>query len=134
VRLKRVALAAGIALAAINVWTGAPLAALWIGSRVQGDSGGASMTAVLVVIVVLALLVAGLVALVARLGAAYDEAGGRRRARRTTPWLKPMAPEREDAAARRAAIGAVDRILVVTVVLAVLAFEAWFFLLSGSPI
>jgi hypothetical protein len=124
-RAKPVLLAAGIALASVNVWTGAPLAALWIGSRVQGDQAGASMAAVAAVIAVLAVLA---------IGAAYDAATGRTRARRTTTWLKPMAPERRDVRARRQEIGAVERILVATVVLAVLALEAWFFLFSGSPI
>lgn len=133
-RAKPVLLAAAIALASVNVWTGAPLAALWVGSRVQGGQAGASMAAVAAVIAVLAVLAIGLIVLIARLGAAYDEATGRTRARRTTAWLKPMAPERHDVRARRQEIGAVERILVATVVLAVLALEAWFFLFSGSPI
>ncbi|HME90478.1 MAG TPA: hypothetical protein VKE49_03590, partial [Myxococcaceae bacterium] len=53
--LKRVALAAATALVTINIWTGAPLLALWVGSRVVGKTV-LSMRAVLVVVVVLALL------------------------------------------------------------------------------
>ena len=37
-RLKRVAMAAATALVAINIWTGAPLLALWVGSRVVGKT------------------------------------------------------------------------------------------------
>lgn len=33
-----------------------------------------------------------------------------------------------------AAVGAPERVLVVSVVLAVLAFEVWFFFLSGSSL
>ena len=44
-----------MALAAVNLFTGAPLFAVWVGSRVQGDSGGLTMTAVFVVILVMAL-------------------------------------------------------------------------------
>src|SRR3712207_3007739 len=96
-RVKPVLLALGITVASVNVWTGAPLAALWIGSRVQGESGGASMTAVFVVIVVLGALALGLVAVVSRLSLAFDDALGRApQRRRQTTWLKPMAPERRD--------------------------------------
>ena len=36
-RAKRYGLAALIAFVALNVWTGSPLLALWIGSQVQGE-------------------------------------------------------------------------------------------------
>ncbi len=134
-RVKPVLLALGITLASVNVWTGAPLAALWIGSRVQGDDGGASMTAVFVVIVVLGALALGLVALVSRMSAAFDAVLGRPPARRRqTTWLKPMAPERRDFEQRRRDIGPAERILVVVVACAVVLFEAWFFFLSGSSL
>ena len=32
----------------VNLFTGAPLLAIWVGARVQGDAGGLTMTAVLV--------------------------------------------------------------------------------------
>jgi hypothetical protein len=134
-RVKPVLLALGITLSSINVWTGAPLAALWIGSRVQGDDGGASMTAVFVVIVVLGALALGLVALVSRMSAAYDAALGRLPARRRqTTWLKPMAAERRDFEERRRDIRPAERILVAVVACAVVLFEAWFFFLSGSSL
>ena len=53
---KRLLLLALMALAAVNIFTGAPLFAIWVGSRVQGDSGALSMTAVFVVVLVLALV------------------------------------------------------------------------------
>ena len=37
-----------MALASVNLFTGAPLFAIWVGSQVQGESGGLTMTAVLV--------------------------------------------------------------------------------------
>src|SRR3954452_4822728 len=61
-RLKRTALAAGVALVSINVSTGAPLVALWVGSRFEGwaggsgPGGGTTMRAVFVLMVVLALV------------------------------------------------------------------------------
>ena len=44
-RAKRLGLAVLMTLAALNVWTGGPLLALWIGSRVQGE-GPPSMAAI----------------------------------------------------------------------------------------
>jgi hypothetical protein len=38
-RLKRITLAALTAFLAINIWTGAPPAALWVGSLVVGRAG-----------------------------------------------------------------------------------------------
>jgi hypothetical protein len=34
--LERVGLVTLIAIAALNIWTGAPLLVLWVGSKVQG--------------------------------------------------------------------------------------------------
>ncbi len=36
--LKRVTMAAATAFLSINIWTGAPLLALWVGSRVVGQT------------------------------------------------------------------------------------------------
>src|SRR5688572_23403566 len=49
--LKRIALAALLTIVGLNVWTGGPLLALWVGSRVQGE-GSPTMGAVFVVVVV----------------------------------------------------------------------------------
>ena len=47
-RLKRGLLVSLMSITTINVWTGSPLLALWVGSRVQG-SGSPSMGAFAVV-------------------------------------------------------------------------------------
>src|SRR5204863_7538974 len=49
-RLRKVGLLVGMALASVNIWTGSPLMALWIGSRVQ-TSGTTSLGAIGVVAV-----------------------------------------------------------------------------------
>src|SRR3954447_18695281 len=66
----RVLLLAAMALVAVNIWTGAPLLALWIGSRIQGDSG-LSMGAVFTVIAVMGATMYGLVRLLGALGARW---------------------------------------------------------------
>lgn len=131
---KRVGLAALMALASLNIWTGSPLLALWVGSKVVGGSG-LSMGAVGVVVVVLAVLVLALASALGRLGARYDELTGRPPPpRQPAPWLRSMRAERDRHAAEKRGLTALERLLVVTVVLAVSAFEVWFFFFSGSPI
>ena len=131
-RLRRLLLLAGMALASFNLFTGAPLLAIWLGARVQGDAGGLTMTAVLVVIVGMGLLCWALIWALDRMGAAHDRAAGRPEGRRRAPWLKSF-----NEAARGehgAGLRALDAVLVAAVVLAGLAFEAWFFFLAGSSI
>ena len=133
-RLKRIGIVAAIGVVTLNIWTGAPLLGLWVGSRVAPDSG-ISLGAVLVVIVVIALAVWVLMQLLARLQAAYAAASGRPQERRQTTWLKPMSGERTHGKGAVAKpLSAVDYVVIVCVVLAVAAFEVLFFFLAGSPI
>jgi hypothetical protein len=93
------------------------------------------MTAVFVVIVVLAASCFALTAALSWLSARYDELTGRPvEARRTSPWLRSMRGEREELAKKRVGISAIERVVVVAVVVCVLAFEVWFFFFAGSPL
>jgi hypothetical protein len=133
-RLKRLALAALIALASLNIWTGGPAFALWIGSRMQG-TGPPTMLPVFVAIVVLAAVSLGLVRLIAALERAYDECtGSGPTVRAHTPWLRSMRGERPVYPGEKPRLTGPERILVTVAVLAVVAFEVWFFFFSGSPI
>jgi hypothetical protein len=130
----RVVLMAAMALVAMNIWTGAPLLALWIGSRIQGDSG-LSMGAVFVVIAVMGATMFGLVRVLAALSARHDRLLGREPpSRRQQPWLRSLSGERLSDQRARVRVSALDIVLVGTVLLAVLAFEIWFFFYSGSSI
>ena len=132
--LRRIALGSASALAAINIWTGAPLLALWVGSQAAQGSR-LSMTAVFVVVVVLAASCLVLVTCLSWLSARYDELTGRpQEARRTSPWLRSMRGEREEIARRRHGISPIERIVVISVVGCFLAFEIWFFFFAGSPL
>jgi hypothetical protein len=134
-RLKRVGLVIATALVTINIWTGGPLFAVWVGSQVQGDTGSPSMAAVFTVILVLAALVAVLAWALTWLNAKYDEVTGRPpAARQTSPWLRSMRDERESDVRRKFGISAVERVVVITVVAAVIAFEIWFFFFAGSSL
>src|SRR5687768_18505055 len=112
---KRLLLLALMALAAVNLFTGAPLFAIWVGSRVQGDSTSLSMTAVLTVIVVMAVVCSALVWALNRMGAAHDELVGRRSARRQSPWMRAF--NEVGGGSDGMSLRALDKILVGAVVL-----------------
>jgi hypothetical protein len=134
-RLQRLALIAASALVSINIWTGAPLLAVWVGSQIQAAQDGLSMTALLAVVVTLGITVFALAWLLARINGRYDELSGRPpKARQTSPWLRSMRGEREEDIRRESGISGVERIVVASVVLAVLAFEVWFFFFAGSSL
>src|SRR5919106_1925476 len=87
---KRIAFAALLTIVGLNVWTGGPLFALWVGSRVQG-SGPPTMGAVFVVVIVLAAVCLALAVLFARLNRRYLEMSGQApTVRQHTPWLRSM--------------------------------------------
>lgn len=131
--VKRLALAALAAFVTVNIWTGAPLVALWVGSRTAGPTG-TSMTAVFVVVVVLAALVLALTVLLVRVNAAYDRLAGRPVERRVMPWMRSMRGERDAYAKERQGTSAIERVVVIAVGVAVLAFNVWFFFFAGSPL
>jgi hypothetical protein len=133
--LKKIGLVTASALCSINLWTGAPLFAVWVGSKVQGNLNNLSMTAVFSVVAVLAATVFLLALVLTWLNAKYDEPTGRPpAARQTSPWLRSMRDEREENVRRKYGISAVERVVVVSVVAAVLAFEVWFFFFAGSSL
>ena len=133
-RLKPILLAAAMAFLALNVWTGSPLLAVWLGSRVQGENSQPSMGAYAIVIVALIVFSWGLYQLLKLAMGAYQDATGTRPTVRThAPWLQSMRAERPDQRATGRISGA-ERIVVVVVLLAAAAFEVWFFFFSGSSI
>jgi hypothetical protein len=133
-RAERIGLEAAMALAALNIWTGAPLLALWVGSRVV-DSTQVTMGAVFLVVVVLFATCLGLIWALNTASLAHDRITGRKQSvRRHVPWLRSMRAERVNWERDRSEITALDRIVVIVVVLAVIAFELWFFIASPSPI
>ena len=114
---------------------GSPLLAVWLGSKVQGDESQPSMGAFAVVIIALIAFSFGLYQLLKLTMRAYQEATGTTPTVRThAPWLRSMRGERPGYASRGASISGAERVVVVTVLVAALAFEIWFFFLSGSSI
>jgi hypothetical protein len=137
IRLKRIGVLALITIVTFNLWTGSPLVALWLGSRVQG-SGRLTMLVVAVVVVAVGVLSLALVRVLNSLTHAYDRLTGRPRRRRETAWLRSRDVERLDLQKERGASAArlspVDVILVLSVVVPFVAFEIWFFFYASDPI
>src|SRR3954453_3900750 len=118
----------------INLWTGGPLLALWIGSRVQG-SGQPTMGPIVVTTISLGVISFGLVRLLAIVDARYGAALGRTTTvRRHVPWLRSMRGERPRAQQHFSDLSPLEITLVAMVALVVVLFEVWFFFFSGSPI
>ena len=131
---KRVAFAALLTIVGLNVWTGGPLLALWVGSRVQG-SGPPAMGAVFVVVIVLAAVCVALAVAFGRLNQAYQEMTGQApTVRQHTPWLRSMRGERPQYQGVEPTLTTPERILVGMVVVVFVLFEIWFFFFSASPI
>jgi len=133
-RLQRGLILAAMAVVAVNIWTGSPLFALWVGSRLQGTSG-LKMSAVFAVVVVMGATCFVLVKLLGALGERHDRLMGIPPGpRRQQPWMRSLSGERNRDQRRRARISALDVVLVGTVLVAAIAFEVWFFFFSGASI
>jgi hypothetical protein len=134
-RLKPILLAAAMAFLALNVWTGSPLLAVWLGSKVQGEESQPSMGAYAVVLLSLIFFSWGLYQLLKiAMGAYQDATGTAPTVRSHAPWLRSMRGERPDYGDNPTRISGAERVVVVTVLIAAAAFEIWFFFFSGSSI
>ena len=130
----RIGLVSLMAVVTMNIWTGGPLLALWIGSRFQ-PSSGLSMFAVAMAAISLAVISYVLVGILARIDAYYRRVTGRPSSvSRHVPWLRSMRGERPHEQRHIGELSALEKILIVAVVIAVAAFEIWFFFYSSSPI
>jgi hypothetical protein len=141
---RRVAMSAATAFLAVNLWTGAPLFALWVGAQVVGKEQ-LTVKAVFVVVIVLGALEFAMSWALARLNAIYDRLVGRPARERRLTWLRAMGDDSwRHEAHRLEGISLLERIVMVTVWIAVLALigagiyarrealAAWFFN-SGVP-
>jgi hypothetical protein len=133
-RLKQAALLGMMSVTALNVYTGSPLLGLWVGSRVQGD-GPPSMGAIFAMLSVFLGSSLLLVRILAALGRLYDRVTGRPpQTRQHTPWLRSLRGDRPREVGAGYELGALDYVMVGSVILLAAAFEIWFFFYSSSPI
>lgn len=131
---KRTVLLSATTIIAINIWTGAPLAALWVGSRVVGQRL-LSMTAVFAVIATLAVLVTVMTGALIWLSARYDKLVGRPTGKPTpVPWLRSMRAEDTDLLRSERGNTALEIIVVGSTVTAIIALEVWFCFFAGPQL
>jgi hypothetical protein len=138
-RLQRAAVLAATAVVGLNVWTGSPLLALWVGSRVESSSNstGPSMAALFVVVGVMGVTSWVLLRLLYRLQDRYFKLTGHPPRRYRSTWLRSMRAERGEWERQHnpdARATPFEIVVMVCVVAAVVAFEIWFFFYSPSPI
>jgi hypothetical protein len=135
VRLERIGLVIAMTLATINIWTGAPLLALWVGSRVQGGAGTTKMTTIFAIAATLFAVCLVLIRVLAAMDDLYGRVSGRKaRVQRHLPWLRSMRGERPHEHSTDKSLSPLEILLVVSVVVCVVGFEIWFFFFSTSPI
>ena len=135
VHLQRLGLLIVAALATVNLWTGGPLFAVWFGSKViQGDSSQLKMESVFGIIVILGIVSFLLLKVLTSARAKYDELTGKEASVRRAPWMRSMRGERDDDLHAQSPMNAVDKVVMIGVILAVVAFEIWFFFFSGSSL
>ena len=133
-RAARTGLALLTTLLTVNLVTGGPLLAVWVGSRIQTESTISGRT-VLVIIAVLAIVSVVQVYLLHRIGATYARLSGRARRRRTVSYLQSRETDTAAIHVRESTrLNGFERVMIGCVTVAVLGFEIWFFFLSGSSI
>jgi len=121
---------------AINIWTGAPLLALWVGSRVVGKRT-LTMGAVFLVLVLLVSFVSAMAVSLSWLDARYERLAGHTEDEcnpRIEPWLRSLRDEDDNLIRGRMGTTPVEWIVTGSTVLAVIALEIWFFFFAGSPL
>ncbi len=124
------ALVVAMVAGSFMLWIGFPLGWLWLGSHV-GDSSQPSLIPYVVVIVGLAVSVVADYKLLVRLNGRYTRVMGvvaRREIRNA--WLRSM----RDGRTRGITLTVLDRVMMVTVALAVCAFVVWFFAFAGASV
>jgi len=121
------------AFIAVNIWTGAPLLALWVGSRLVGQTA-LSMQGVMIVVAVLAASVFSLTVLLTWINRVYLDLTQARRAARQPQWLSHLGEEPEREVGRWAAFSTIEQIVVGSVYAAAITLLVWFFFIAGSPL
>ena len=125
-RVKSATLAAVTAFIAVNIWTGCPLLALWVGSQAVGQ-GDLSMGAVGVVLIVLGALEFAMILVLAWLTSVYEELIGAPAPEQRPAWLRGLcAPPGTGQRRMRMRISALDGIVIINVYIAVITLVVWY--------
>ncbi len=129
-RLKRLMLAAASALVTVNIWTGAPLIALWASSVIV-DEKQLSMKALLIVVVVMGAILLLLAYALVQLNDAYEELAGSPRRERRSTWLRSASTQNQTDHGP-ATTTVVERIVIASVYITVTALMIWLVFFAGT--
>ena len=124
-------MAGATAFLSINLWTGSPLLALWVGSQAVGERA-LSMTAVFIVLVTLAVLTLAILAVLIRLDASYRELVGHPLREGRLTWMRSFNAQREPV--RHIPTSLLERIVTAAVYIAVIALIVWLLFFAGSSV
>ena len=121
-------------IAAAAIGFGVPLAWIWIGSQLQGDSGASNVN-FSVAMAILFGIIATYVALLYLAGivmAMLTPSESSHNASSRNPWMRGMTESRPHH--RDTAIGGIERVFVTTTIIVSVAFWLWFAFKAGSPL
>jgi hypothetical protein len=122
--------------AALIIGFGVPLGWIWIGSQMQTGSGASTVNFSVAMVILFGIIATYVLLLyVAGIVMAYfgpREAGGATATRTRAPWMRGMTDTRE--VKKGSAMGAIERLFVITTMIVFAAFWLWFAFKAGSPL
>ena len=118
-----------MAVGSIVMWIGVPLGLVYAASQLA-DSSRPSVGPYLLILIGLPVGMAIVGKLLGWLDRLHGKLTGRREERRRASWLRSMRAERTSTTRG----GVLDKVMIVSVVLAVVAFGVWFFAFAGSSL
>lgn len=118
-----------MAIGSIVMWIGVPLGLIYAASQLAGSSRP-SAGPYLLILVGLPIGMALVAKLLGRLDRLHGRLTGRHEERHRATWLRSLRAERTSTARG----GVLDRVMIVSVVLALVAFGIWFFGFAGSSL
>jgi hypothetical protein len=130
-RCRRASMAAATAFLSINLWTGSPLLALWVGSLAASERQ-LSMASLFVVLLTLAAITLAILFGLERLDASYRQLVGHPLREGRLTWLRSFNAQREPV--RSIPTSLLERIVTAVVYVAVIALIVWFLFFAGSSV
>lgn len=124
-------MAAATAFLSINLWTGSPLLALWVGSLAASERQ-LSMASLFVVLLTLAAITLAILFGLERLDASYRQLVGHPLREGRLTWLRSFNAQREPV--RSIPTSLLERIVTAVVYVAVIALIVWFLFFAGSSV
>ena len=118
-----------MAVGSVVMWIGVPLGLIYAASQLA-DSSRPSAGPYLLILIGLPIGMAIVGKLLGWLDRLHGRLTGRQEERRRSAWLRSMRAERTSTARG----GVLDTVMIVSVVLALVAFGVWFFAFAGSSL